>query len=67
MPEDLGKDINSVQALIRKHETFENDLLAMEGHLQGLVNDAARLQEEYPGGDGPISECVPNENAWRNA
>ncbi|XP_022090941.1 spectrin beta chain, non-erythrocytic 5-like isoform X2 [Acanthaster planci] len=51
MPEDLGKDIISVQSLIRKHETFENDLLAMEGHLQNLVNDAAKLQEEYPGGN----------------
>ena len=54
MPEDLGKDINSVQSLIRKHEIFENDLLAMEGQLQSLVNEATSLQEKYPGGTAAV-------------
>ncbi|XP_071480964.1 spectrin beta chain-like [Diadema antillarum] len=49
IPADLGKDVNSVLSLVRKHETFENDLVALEGQLQSLVNEAARLQEEYPG------------------
>lgn len=47
--DDLGRDLNSVLALIRKHEGFENDLVALEAQLQVLVEDAARLQALYPG------------------
>ena len=34
IPEDLGKDINTVQTLLRKHEAFENELAALEAQLQ---------------------------------
>ncbi|XP_069954045.1 spectrin beta chain isoform X10 [Cherax quadricarinatus] len=47
--EDLGRDVNSVQSLLRKHEGFENDLVALEAQLQVLVDDSARLQSTYPG------------------
>lgn len=47
--DDLGRDLNSVLALIRRHEGFENDLVALEAQLQVLVEDAARLQTMYPG------------------
>lgn len=47
--EDLGRDLNSVLALIRRHEGFENDLVALEAQLQVLVEDASRLQAHYPG------------------
>ncbi|XP_048512555.1 spectrin beta chain, non-erythrocytic 1 isoform X2 [Athalia rosae] len=49
LPEDLGRDLNSVLALIRRHEGFENDLVALEAQLQVLVDDASRLQGLYPG------------------
>ncbi|XP_063994705.1 spectrin beta chain, non-erythrocytic 5 isoform X3 [Diachasmimorpha longicaudata] len=49
LPEDLGRDLNSVLALIRRHEGFENDLVALEAQLQVLVEDASRLQALYPG------------------
>ncbi|XP_044574402.1 spectrin beta chain, non-erythrocytic 1 isoform X3 [Cotesia glomerata] len=49
LPEDLGRDLNSVLALIRRHEGFENDLVALEAQLQVLVEDASRLQTLYPG------------------
>ncbi|XP_031782461.2 spectrin beta chain, non-erythrocytic 1 isoform X3 [Nasonia vitripennis] len=49
LPDDLGRDLNSVLALIRRHEGFENDLVALEAQLQVLVEDAARLQALYPG------------------
>lgn len=49
LPEDLGRDLNSVIALIKRHEGFENDLVALEAQLQVLVEDAARLQVQYPG------------------
>lgn len=32
--DDLGRDVNSVQSLLRKHEGFENDLVALEAQLQ---------------------------------
>jgi spectrin beta len=34
LPDDLGRDLNSVLALIRRHEGFENDLVALEAQLQ---------------------------------
>ncbi|XP_049846907.1 spectrin beta chain, non-erythrocytic 1 isoform X2 [Schistocerca gregaria] len=49
LPDDLGRDLNSVLALIRRHESFENDLVALEAQLQVLVEDAVRLQAAYPG------------------
>jgi spectrin beta len=49
IPEDKGKDLNSVMALIRRHEGFENDLVALEAQLQVLAEDAARLTTLYPG------------------
>lgn len=36
-------------ALYRKHEGFENDLVALEAQLQVLVEDSVRLQAKYPG------------------
>jgi len=49
--EDIGRDLPSVQSLLRKHEGFENDLVALEAQLQILIDDSARLQQEYPGGN----------------
>ncbi|XP_037904390.1 spectrin beta chain, non-erythrocytic 1 isoform X3 [Hermetia illucens] len=45
---ELGKDLNSALALYRKHEGFENDLVALEVQLQVLVDDSVRLQAKYP-------------------
>lgn len=41
--------MNSALALYRKHEGFENDLVALEAQLQVLVEDSVRLQTKYPG------------------
>lgn len=35
--------------MYRKHEGFENDLVALEAQLQVLVEDSVRLQAKYPG------------------
>ena len=51
IPDDLGRDLNSVLGLIRRHESFETDLVALEAQLQVLIDDSARLQSEYPGGN----------------
>ena len=54
---DLGKDLHSVESLIRRHEVFENDLVALEAQLQVLIDDSVRLQALYPGGNAQhISE-----------
>jgi spectrin beta len=34
LPDDLGCDLNSVLALIRRNKGFENDLVALEAQLQ---------------------------------
>ncbi|KAK7865818.1 hypothetical protein R5R35_001276 [Gryllus longicercus] len=49
LPDDLGRDLNSVLSLMRRHEGFENDLVALEAQLQVLGEDATRLQAQYPG------------------
>lgn len=46
---ELGKDLNSALALLRKHEGFENDLVALEVQLQILVEDSVKLSAKYPG------------------
>ncbi|KAF6212345.1 hypothetical protein GE061_012867 [Apolygus lucorum] len=47
--DDLGRDLNSALALVRRHEGFENDLVALGDRLQILVEEATRLQAIYPG------------------
>lgn len=51
IPDDLGRDVNSVLGLIRRHESFETDLVALEAQLQVLIDDSAKLQAAYPGGN----------------
>ncbi|XP_053697591.1 spectrin beta chain, non-erythrocytic 1 isoform X2 [Sabethes cyaneus] len=63
---ELGKDLNSALALARKHEAFENELVALEAQLQFLVDDSLRLQAKYPG-DNAKAIAVEQENviqAW---
>lgn len=51
---DLGRDLNSALALLRKHEAFENELVALEAQLQVLVEDASKLQKIYPSNQANI-------------
>ena len=51
IPDELGRDVKQVQKYQKKHEAFENELAALEAQLQVLVDDSARLQEAYPGGN----------------
>lgn len=48
LSDDLARDLKSAQALLRRHEGFENDLVALEAQLQLLVEDASRIQAQYP-------------------
>lgn len=57
---ELGKDLNSALSLIRKHEGFENDLVALEAQLQVLVEDSVRLQAKYPSNATAIAQQQSN-------
>ncbi|BFZ07506.1 hypothetical protein BsWGS_10543 [Bradybaena similaris] len=49
IPDDLGRDYNSSLTYLKKHEAFENELVALEAQLQVLIDDSTRLQTTYPG------------------
>ncbi|KAK9874725.1 hypothetical protein WA026_005540 [Henosepilachna vigintioctopunctata] len=53
---ELGRDLNSALALLRKHEKFENELVALEVQLQLLVEDASKLQKVYPSNKANIQQ-----------
>ncbi|XP_074621265.1 spectrin alpha chain, non-erythrocytic 1-like [Acropora palmata] len=65
--DDYGKDLASVNALLRKHEALERDLAAVEDKVTALNQESALLQEAYPESADDISakedEIV---NAWGN-
>ncbi|KAF5401772.1 Spectrin alpha chain non-erythrocytic [Paragonimus heterotremus] len=46
--EDCGRDLASVQALQRKHETLERDLAALKDKLVQIGLDAEELAEKHP-------------------
>lgn len=37
LSDDLGRDLNSAMALVRRHEGFENDLVALGDRLQVII------------------------------
>ncbi|XP_055956724.1 spectrin beta chain, non-erythrocytic 2 isoform X1 [Patella vulgata] len=49
IPDDVGRDFNATSAYLKKHEAFENELVALEAQLQVLIDDSGRLQVAYPG------------------
>ncbi|XP_033104188.1 spectrin beta chain-like [Anneissia japonica] len=49
IPDDFGKDLKSVQILLRKHDAFESDLAALDSKLHSLLDEATHLQHNYPG------------------
>jgi len=49
---DTGRDTKSAQSHLRRHEGFENDLVALEAQLQVLIDDSAALQARYPDKNG---------------
>ncbi|KAA0719870.1 Spectrin alpha chain, non-erythrocytic 1 [Triplophysa tibetana] len=46
--DDFGRDLASVQALLRKHEGLERDLAALEDKVNTLGGEADRLQQTHP-------------------
>lgn len=46
--EDYGQDLETIQALVRKHEVFETELGAVKEQIDTVVDEAKRLAEIYP-------------------
>ncbi|CAL8322047.1 unnamed protein product [Lota lota] len=46
--DDFGRDLASVQALLRKHEGLERDLAALEDKVNTLGVESERLQQTHP-------------------
>ncbi|XP_062864868.1 spectrin beta chain, non-erythrocytic 1-like isoform X1 [Trichomycterus rosablanca] len=49
IPEELGRDQNTVEALQRAHHAFQHDVQALGSQVKQLQDDAARLQSSYAG------------------
>uniref|UniRef100_A0A3Q2FLU7 Spectrin beta, non-erythrocytic 1 n=1 Tax=Cyprinodon variegatus TaxID=28743 RepID=A0A3Q2FLU7_CYPVA len=49
LPEEVGRDQNTVETLQRMHNTFEHDIQALGTQVRQLQEDAARLQSAYAG------------------
>ncbi|KAG7470399.1 spectrin beta chain, non-erythrocytic 1 isoform X2 [Solea senegalensis] len=49
LPEELGRDQNTVETLQRMHNTFEHDIQALGTQVRQLQEDAVRLQSSYAG------------------
>lgn len=45
------RDLAHATALLRNHDTVENDLVAIDAQMQVLQEEGARLQKLYPGGN----------------
>ena len=54
--DDFGKDLPSVQALLRKHDAAERDLLALQEKVSVLTEDGARMRQSHPDDAAQIDE-----------
>ncbi|GAV01441.1 hypothetical protein RvY_12154 [Ramazzottius varieornatus] len=54
--DDFGKDLPSVQALLRKHDAAERDLLALQEKVTLLMEDGARMRDSHPDEAAQIDE-----------
>ncbi|KAI4899424.1 hypothetical protein NFI96_026189 [Prochilodus magdalenae] len=67
LPEELGRDQNTVEALQRMHTTFEHDIQALGTQVKQLQEDAVRLQSAYAGDKADDIQRRESEvlEAWR--
>lgn len=49
LPSDVGKDFNSCQGLVRKHEIFTEELNALTPQIKELHNQSEILRKKYEG------------------
>lgn len=46
--EGFGQDLETIQALIRKHEAFESELAAVRSQVEAVKLEARRLAKAFP-------------------
>uniref|UniRef100_A0AAY5EV37 Spectrin beta chain n=1 Tax=Electrophorus electricus TaxID=8005 RepID=A0AAY5EV37_ELEEL len=68
LPEELGRDQNTVETLQRMHTTFEHDIQALGTQVKQLQEDATRLQSAYAGEKADDIQRRESEvlDAWRS-
>uniref|UniRef100_A0A8C4HVK3 Spectrin beta chain n=1 Tax=Dicentrarchus labrax TaxID=13489 RepID=A0A8C4HVK3_DICLA len=68
LPEDVGRDQNTVETLQRMHTTFEHDIQALGTQVRQLQDDAVRLQSAYAGDKADDIQRRESEvlEAWRS-
>ncbi|XP_003795429.1 spectrin alpha chain, erythrocytic 1 [Otolemur garnettii] len=54
--QDYGRDLQSVQNLLKKHRRLEGELVAHEPAIQNVLNMAERLEDKGAVGQGEIEE-----------
>lgn len=48
LSEDYGQDLESIQALLRKHEAFETEIAAVREQVDQVQSEAKKLVETFP-------------------
>ncbi|KAG0421758.1 Spectrin beta chain, non-erythrocytic 1, partial [Dictyocoela muelleri] len=71
IPQEIARDRQTVQQLIRKHQQFENDLLLIAQDIQRLEQEAKRLNRRYAGEkenhiQGKENEILTQWNIFNN-
>ncbi|KAI4790788.1 hypothetical protein KUCAC02_034405, partial [Chaenocephalus aceratus] len=67
LPEEAGRDQNTVETLQRMHSAFEHDIQALGTQVRQLQDDAVRLQAAYAGDKADDIQRREQEvlEAWR--
>ncbi|XP_037620104.1 LOW QUALITY PROTEIN: spectrin beta chain, non-erythrocytic 1-like [Sebastes umbrosus] len=68
LPEEVGRDQNTVETLQRMHTTFEHDIQALGTQVRQLQDDAVRLQSAYAGDKADDIQRRESDvlEAWRS-
>lgn len=48
MSEDYGQDLETIQALVRKHEVFDTELAPVKEQVESVIGEARKLAETFP-------------------
>ncbi|XP_053908532.1 spectrin beta chain, non-erythrocytic 2 isoform X2 [Cuculus canorus] len=49
LPDELGRDLNTAEAMQRMHSAYEHDIQALSAQVRQVQEDAARLAKAYAG------------------
>ncbi|XP_035827834.1 spectrin beta chain isoform X1 [Aplysia californica] len=68
IPEELGRDAQSVAALQRKHANFEHDLVTLGTQVEAIQTESLRLQAGYAGENAQtiVDREAEVLEAWKN-